>query len=343
MRVMTYLKPAPHPTRLSPPPALSNGPQAGNLKTMPSSVVMTASPKHPRPGLFTRCWQTLELIKFSHSVFALPFALATMLLAAGGVPGFWTLFWILWCLVSARTAAMAFNRWADWDYDVFNPRTRRRSQLGTRGIAFGLCVVALIAFVVGSAQLNLLCLALCPVACLIILGYSITKRFTAYTHAVLGLSLAIAPMGAWAAVRGTLLDSPLPWLMAGAVWCWVFGFDLIYSTMDIEFDRQARLHSFPARYGADAALKLARILHLLTWLILAAFGLLAPLSLPYWFAMLLILAALSFEHVLSHSGDLARINLAFFQMNALVGLFLILGIAASLHWPNWHLLPGGPL
>jgi len=195
---------------------------------MPSSVVMTSPPGGPRPGLIGRFFGTLELIKFSHTVFALPFALSAMLVAAQGVPGLWTLLWILWCLVSARTAAMAFNRWADWDYDTFNPRTRRRSQLGTRRMTMVLCGVALFAFVFGCSQLNFLCLALCPVACVLILGYSLTKRFTAYSHAFLGLALAAAPMGAWAATTGSL-DSPLPWLLAGAVWCWVFGFDLIYA------------------------------------------------------------------------------------------------------------------
>jgi 4-hydroxybenzoate polyprenyltransferase len=283
--------------------------------------------------MIRRFFQTLELIKFSHSVFALPFALSAMLVAARGVPDLWTLFWILWCLVSARTAAMAFNRWADWDYDVFNPRTKRRSQLGTRGMTLFLCLIALVAFVVGSAMLNYLCLVLCPVACLIVLGYSLTKRFTSYTHAVLGLALATAPMGAWAATTGELL-SPLPWLLAAAVWCWVFGFDLIYATQDVDFDRQAKLHSFPARHGVEAALRLARFLHLVTWLLLLAFGWLAGLSLPYWIAMGLIFFALIFEHVLSRSSDLAKINVAFFQMNALVGLILVLGVGICVYWPQ---------
>jgi 4-hydroxybenzoate polyprenyltransferase len=283
--------------------------------------------------MIRRFFQTLELIKFSHSVFALPFALSAMLVAAHGVPDLWTLFWILWCLVSARTAAMAFNRWADWDYDVFNPRTKRRSQLGTRPMTMTLCLIALVAFVVGSAMLNYLCLVLCPVACLIVLGYSLTKRFTAYTHAVLGLAIAAAPMGAWAATTGEL-TSPLPWLLAAAVWCWVFGFDLIYATQDVEFDQQAKLHSFPAKHGVEAALRLARFLHVLTWLILLAFGWLALLSLPYWIAMGLIFFALIFEHVLCQSNDLAKINVAFFQMNALVGLILVIGVALSVYWPT---------
>ncbi|MCE0523687.1 MAG: putative 4-hydroxybenzoate polyprenyltransferase [Methylacidiphilales bacterium] len=300
---------------------------------MPSSVAMTSPPGKPRSGLFRQFFGTLELIKFSHSVFALPFALAAMLVAARGVPDFWTLFWILWCLVSARTAAMAFNRWADWDYDTFNPRTKRRSQLGTRGTTMVLCALALAAFVIGCSQLNFLCLALCPVACVLILGYSLTKRFTSYSHAFLGLALAAAPMGAWAATSGSL-TSLLPWMLATAVWYWVFGFDLIYATQDVEFDRQARLHSFPARYGVKAALRLARILHFMTWLILLAFGWLAMLSLPYWIAMLLIFFCLIAEHVLCRSGDLGRINVAFFQMNALVGLFLVLGVGISIFWPG---------
>jgi 4-hydroxybenzoate polyprenyltransferase len=252
-----------------------------------------------------------------------------MLVAAHGVPDLWTLLWILWCLVSARTAAMAFNRWADWDYDAFNPRTKRRSQLGTRRTTLVLCVLALVAFVFGCAQLNILCLILCPVACVMILGYSLTKRFTSYTHAFLGLALAAAPMGAWAAVRGDFA-SPLPWLLAAAVWCWVFGFDLIYATQDVDFDRQAQLHSYPARHGVPAALRLARILHACTWLILLAFGWLAHLEMPYWVAMGLIFIALIVEHVLCRSSDLAKINVAFFQMNALVGLILVIGVGASL-------------
>jgi 4-hydroxybenzoate polyprenyltransferase len=300
---------------------------------MPSSVAMTSPPDRKRPGLFAQLAGTLELIKFSHSVFALPFALSSMLVAAKGVPTLWTLLWILWCLVSARTAAMAFNRWADWEYDVFNPRTRRRSQLGTKRSTLFLCILSLVAFVFGCAMLNYLCLVLCPLACAMILGYSLTKRFTSYSHAFLGLALAAAPMGAWAATTGELSSLP-PYLLAGAVWYWVFGFDLIYATQDIEFDRQARLHSYPARYGVQASLRLARLLHLITWVILAAFGWITGLSLPYWIAMGLIGLALIIEHSLSRSGDLGRINLAFFQMNGLVGLFLIIGVAASLHWPN---------
>jgi 4-hydroxybenzoate polyprenyltransferase len=300
---------------------------------VPSSVTMTAPPGGPRPGVFHRLFGTLELIKFSHSIFALPFALSAMLVAARGLPRPWMFVWIIWCLVSARTAAMAFNRWADWDFDAFNPRTKRRSQLGTRRSTLALCVMALFAFVFGCSQLNFLCLALCPLACVLILGYSLTKRFTAYSHAFLGLALAAAPMGAWAATTGNL-ESLLPWMLAAAVWYWVFGFDLIYATQDVEFDRQAQLHSFPARYGVPAALRLARILHVFTWLILLAFGWLAGLGMPYYIAMGLIFFALGVEHLLCRSNDLAKINAAFFQMNALVGLILVLGVLACFIGPH---------
>ena len=299
---------------------------------MPSSIAMTSPPDRERRGFFRQLAGTLELIKFSHSVFALPFALSAMLVAAHGVPSLRTLLWILWCLVAARTAAMAFNRWIDWDFDVANPRTKRRSQLGTKQSTLALCVVALIAFLIGTAMLNVLCLALSPLACAMIFGYSLTKRFTAYSHAFLGLALAAAPMGAWAATTGSLL-SPLPWLLAAGVWCWVFGFDLIYATQDVEFDRQARLHSFPAKYGVPAALRLARALHVLTWLILLAFGWLAGLGMPYYIAMVLIFFALIVEHLLCRSNDLERINVAFFQMNALVGLILVIGVGASVYLP----------
>jgi 4-hydroxybenzoate polyprenyltransferase len=241
-----------------------------------------------------------------------------------------TLVWILWCLVSARTAAMAFNRWADWDYDTFNPRTKRRSELGTRKSTMVLCAIALVAFIFGCAQLNFLCLVLCPVACVLMLGYSLTKRFTDYSHAALGLALAAAPMGAWAATTGSLM-SILPWMLAAAVWYWVFGFDLIYATQDVEFDQQARLHSFPARYGVPASLQLARVLHIFTWLILLGFGWIANLGVPYYIAMALIFIALIVEHILCRSTDLIKINLAFFQMNALVGLILVIGVGASIY------------
>jgi 4-hydroxybenzoate polyprenyltransferase len=276
-----------------------------------------------------RVADTLEFIKFSHTVFALPFALVAMLAAAGGVPEFSVVGWILVCMVSARTAAMGFNRWADWDWDQANPRTRRRAALGTRGLALALTLGGAFGLVGGAWALNPLCGFLSPVALAMVLGYSWTKRFTAYSHFFLGLALAAAPMGAWGAVTGSLLDGA-PWVLAGAVLLWVFGFDLIYATQDVDFDRAAGLHSFPARYGIPAALQVAGLAHAATWLLLAAFGWLVGFGMAYWASLAVVSGALAYEHRLSRMNDLARINLAFFHMNALVGLALLLGAWISL-------------
>jgi 4-hydroxybenzoate polyprenyltransferase len=279
--------------------------------------------------MLTRLRSTLEFIKFSHTLFALPFALISMLVAAGGLPHLRIFGWILVCLVSARTAAMAFNRYADWEYDIQNPRTAGRSKLASKGTALGLILFSLAVFVTATHFLNFLCFFLSPVAIVLILGYSLTKRFTAYSHAFLGLALAAAPMGAWAAVRGDL-RMLAPWLLAAAVLCWVFGFDLIYATQDVEFDRANGLHSFPARYGVDRALVLARVLHGLAWLILIAFGLSTSRGMVYWWGLGGVALALAAEHWLSRSGDLQKINVAFFQINALVGALLLAGTGIDL-------------
>jgi 4-hydroxybenzoate polyprenyltransferase len=293
-----------------------------------ASLSSTPAP-HP---LWQRIANILEFIKFSHTVFALPFALISMLVASHGLPGLRTFLLILVCMASARTAAMAFNRWADWNFDLTNPRTVRRSKLASRPTAAALTIGSLLIFSAGAFTLNPLCGWLSPVAAVLILGYSLTKRFTAFTHAFLGLALAAAPMGAWAAVTGELY-SPAPWCLAAAVWCWVFGFDLIYATQDIEHDRRSRLFSFPAQFGIAAALLMARVLHVVTWLILAVFGLLAALSVPYWISLAVVAGALLYEHRLCRTGELDKINVAFFQMNALVGAALLIGVSIALWMP----------
>ncbi|PAW76785.1 MAG: 4-hydroxybenzoate octaprenyltransferase [Verrucomicrobia bacterium Tous-C9LFEB] len=280
-------------------------------------------------GLFN----ALEFIKFSHTIFALPFALISMIVAAHGLPTLRTVLLILLCMVAARTAAMAFNRWADWEFDKTNPRTARRSTLVTRATACALYSLATAVFVVSSILINPLCGWLSPLAVLLILGYSLTKRFTAYTHAFLGLALAAAPMGAWAAVTGDLL-TPVPWSLAAAVWFWVFGFDLIYATQDVEHDRRSGLHSFPARYGVKATLAMATLLHILAWIALAVFGWLAAMSVPYWISLAIVAGALVYEHRLSRTGKLDQINVAFFQMNALVGVALFIGTALDV-WMSY--------
>lgn len=280
------------------------------------------------PDLKTKILNYLEFIKFSHTIFALPFALISMLVAAHGFPRWFVIGWILVCMVSARTAAMSFNRWADWDFDRGNPRTQMRSTLTSRVAALSITLACLGIFVVSASQLNFLCAVLSPVAILLVLGYSLTKRFTSYTHAFLGLALAAAPMGAWAAVTGSLL-TPAPWVLALAVWSWVFGFDLIYSTLDIDFDRRSGLKSFPSRFGIEKTLKLARILHLFTVIILLGFGLITQLGVTYWCAFVITMGALLYEHRLCQGRDVRRINQAFFSMNALVSSVLFLGTIFS--------------
>ena len=277
----------------------------------------------------TRVAQFLEFIKFSHTIFALPFALIAMLVAARGLPAWSTAGWILLCMVTARTAAMSFNRWVDWDFDRLNPRTLQRSTLASRRSAWVVMLVCLGTFVWATRQINVLCFQLCPLAIAMILGYSLTKRFTAYSHAFLGLALAAAPMGAWAAVTGTL-SNPAPWVMALAVWSWVFGFDLIYGILDLEFDREIGLNSFPSRHGISQTLLLTRLLHLLTLLALLGFGWLAGLHWPYWISWGVTCGALVYEQYLCQDRDVRRINQAFFHMNALVSVSLLIGTALSL-------------
>lgn len=287
---------------------------------------MTAADPAPAGSAWVRFGR---FIRFSHTIFALPFALAAMLLAAGGLPPLETVLWIVVCMVAARTTAMVFNRLADWDIDQRNPRTADRHRLVSKRAAQAVFLVAAMGFVAGAAMLNELCLALAPVAVALICFYSFCKRFTAGAHFFLGLALSAAPMGAWAAVRGTLLE-PVPWLLAFAVLCWVFGFDLIYALLDLDFDRKEGLHSFPARYGARAALALARLLHVAAVAAFAALGLAADaLGWGYAVACVLAATALVAEHRLGASGDPARINRAFFQVNAVVSVLILTGVAVD--------------
>lgn len=270
-----------------------------------------------------------KFVRFSHTVFALPFALITMALAADGWPG-WSIFgWILVCMVSARTAAMAFNRLADWEIDKLNPRTADRHRLIGKPVARALVLVSVALFAFACWNLNTLCLVLSPLALFLIFFYSITKRFSSFTHFFLGLALAAAPMGAWAAVRGDL-SSPVPWLFALAVLLWVAGFDLIYSTLDADFDRTAGLKSVPATYGVRTALALAPVLHVASAVVLGLAGWAADLGWPYAVAWVLACAGLWLEHRWARTGDLVQTNRAFFHVNAFVGLVLLSGVLAGL-------------
>ena len=279
----------------------------------------------PRPNIITRF---LQLIRFSHTIFALPFALGALLVAADGRPSLRTLLLALVCMVLARTAAMLFNRLSDWSLDQKNPRTARRHQLLQRPIAWALLAISAIGFLITSAAINRTPGFLGPVALLIIFFYSLTKRFTNMTHFFLGLALAVAPAGAWIAQTGRL-DLP-PLVLGVGVVCWVAGFDLIYATQDVDFDRQERLHSLVVKLGVPRSLRVAQWLHSIMFLALVAFGLTAQLGIIYYAAMPLVAAALLYEHRSARQLDLAGINRAFFQSNAFVSALFLVAVAADL-------------
>ncbi len=280
-----------------------------------------------------RPWFTL--VRFSHSLFALPFALASAWLAARGVPEPRVLALVVVCAVAARTAAMAFNRWLDRRIDAENPRTRARElPSGTLapGAVLALVGLAALAFLAAAWALNPLCGKLAPAVLAVLFLYSATKRFTAAAHFVLGLALALAPLGAWVAVRGDLAgDLAPPLLLALAVLTWVAGFDLIYACQDEAFDRAHGLHSLPARLGAARALRLSSALHGSTLLALALFAWRAQLGWIFALALLAAAALLVWQHTLVSPTDLSRVDLAFFTLNGWVSVGLFLGLALDLH------------
>jgi 4-hydroxybenzoate polyprenyltransferase len=276
--------------------------------------------------------RTLEMIKFEHSVFALPFALLGAMLAAGGWPPWGVLGWIVVAMVGARSAAMTFNRIADRRLDAANPRTRNRAlAAGTLslGFAWGFLLVSALVFFLAAWRLNPLCLKLAPLALGWVLFYSYTKRFTALSHWVLGIGLGIAPAAAWIAVRGSL--APRILLLTGAVALWVAGFDLLYACQDVDFDRgQPGLHSTPKRIGIAASLRLAQICHVvmlgLLVLLLRASGL-GGLA---WAGLAVVAGLLIYEHSLLAPDDLSRMNAAFFTVNGYIGILLLVFWGASL-------------
>lgn len=282
----------------------------------------------------SRVGRWFGLVRFSHSIFALPFALAGAWLAARGRPQWSTLGWIVLAAVAARTSAMAFNRWLDAGVDAANPRTKSREipsgQLTRASVAL-LALVASAVFVAVAFAINPLC-GWCSFPVLaVLLGYSATKRFTALAHVVLGLALGLAPLGAWLAVRGDFAgDLWVPIALAGAVLTWVAGFDLIYACQDAEFDRRAGLHSVPARFGVARALWLSRGLHAATLALLVFVGWRAELSWCYFVAVGLVAALLAWEQSLVRADDLSRVDLAFFTLNGWVGVLYFVGLALDL-------------
>lgn len=282
-------------------------------------------------SFFRSVGTTLEMIKWEHSIFALPFALVGAMLAAHGMPTIAQLLWIIACMVTARSAAMAFNRWADADLDATNPRTAIRAipaGLLTRRFAAGFTAVMAALFLLCAAQLNRLTLLLAPAVLVILFLYSYTKRFTRWSHLVLGLSLGIAPAAAWIAVRGSL--DPRILVLTLAVLFWVAGFDLLYSCQDVDHDRSQGLFSVPSSYGIAAAFALARIMHLvmlglLLWLV-SLFHL-GPVAVA---GILLVAALLLYEHLIVSPRDLRRLNAAFFTLNGVISVVFFVFIAASL-------------
>lgn len=274
----------------------------------------------------------LEMIKFEHTLFALPFALVGMVLAAQGWPEARTVGWIVAAMVGARSAAMGWNRLVDRDVDAANPRTRQRALpaglVTPRFVA--LFVAASLALLVLAAwRLNPLCLALSPLAILVLLGYSHAKRFTWLAHPLLGLALGGAPLGAWIAVRGDGAAPPL--LLAGVVVCWVAGFDVLYALQDEEFDRRAGLFSIPARFGTVASLWISGALHLGALAGLAALPFVYPpgLGAIYWVGVGGCAALLAYQHAIVRPSDLSRLDAAFFTANGLLALWLFAAVAAD--------------
>ena len=283
-------------------------------------------PPQPRIRTF------LEMVKFSHTVFALPFALLAALLAADGIPSLWKILWIIVAMAGARTGAMGANRLLDAKIDARNPRTKDRALpaglIDTRQALLLTCASYLV-FIFASAMLNSLCLHLAPYVIMLLTAYSAAKRYTIYTHYILGFCLGLAPIGAWIAITGSLALTPL--VLGFAVGCWVSGFDLLYSLQDIDFDQQEGLHSIPATIGIEQTLILARKLHLGMFGALFFIYLAAP-SLGWLFllALLAVAALLHYEHELLSPTDLTKIDTAFFTVNGYISITLFVVAAIDI-------------
>ncbi|OLB86120.1 MAG: 4-hydroxybenzoate octaprenyltransferase [Acidobacteriales bacterium 13_2_20CM_2_55_5] len=271
------------------------------------------------------------MIKWEHSIFALPFALCGAVLAANGLPAVHQVAWIIVAMVATRSAAMAFNRLADVSMDAANPRTRTRALPArelTPQFVSSFVVVSCAIFVFAASQLNRLALLLSPVALAVVLLYSYTKRFTRWSHLVLGLALGIAPSAAWIAVRGTL--DPRILLLTAAVTFWVGGFDVLYSCQDYDFDLETGLHSVPRYCGIAKALWIARLFHLLMLLLLVALVFVFGLGKLAVAGIVVVALLLIYEHSLVSADDLSRLNAAFFTMNGVISVLFFFFIAGDL-------------
>jgi 4-hydroxybenzoate polyprenyltransferase len=281
-------------------------------------------------GLFVKIRTTLEMIKWEHSIFALPFALTAVLLATGGVPGWRTLGLILFAMITARSCAMAFNRWADADLDAANPRTQNRAipaGLLTREFVLGFTILMGLGFLVAAAELNRLTLYLAPFVLIVLLGYSYMKRLSRWSHLVLGLALGLAPSAAWIAVRGSL--DPRIIVLTAAVMLWVGGFDVLYACQDFEHDREVGLHSIPQSLGIPAAFLVARLMHAAMLVLLIAFGYLFHFGVAGWLGIGAAALLLVYEHAIVSPKNMRRLNAAFFTMNGVIATVFLIFVAAD--------------
>jgi 4-hydroxybenzoate polyprenyltransferase len=283
------------------------------------------------PGILSKTRTTLEMIKWEHSIFALPFALTAALLAAHGLPAGRIILWILVAMIAARSCAMAFNRWADAELDAANPRTRSRAipaGLLSRQFVFGFTCITALVFVLAANELNPLTLYLSPVVLVVLLGYSYLKRFTRWSHLGLGLALGLAPSAAWIAVRGALDARIL--VLSAAVMLWAGGFDVLYACQDFEHDRSAGLHSLPQAVGIPRAFLAARAMHLAMLGLLVWFGMLFKFGVIGWLGIAAVALLLAYEHSLVSPRDLRRLNAAFFTMNGVIATVFLAFVAADL-------------
>jgi 4-hydroxybenzoate polyprenyltransferase len=271
---------------------------------------------------------TLEMIKWEHSIFALPFALTGAVLAAGGCPSLRVLFWILVCMVSARSAAMAFNRLVDAKLDAANPRTAMRAIPAghlSQGFVLAFTILAAAVFLLGAAMLNRLTLELAPVALAVVLAYSYMKRVTRWSHLILGLALGIAPAAAWIAVRGTF--APRAVLLTAIVVLWVGGFDVLYACQDFAHDRSVGLFSVPAAFGMESAFWIARVMHVGVVVLLFVMLHVFVLGAIATAGMCIVAGLLVYEHSIVGPKDISRMNAAFFTLNGIISVVFFLSVA----------------
>lgn len=282
-------------------------------------------------GMVSKLKTTLEMIKFEHTLFALPFAFLGAILAANGLPTWHQILWITIAMIGARSAAMTFNRIVDRDIDAQNPRTANRELPSGKlslGFAWGFLFVSIGVFLLAAWSLNWLTFALSPVALLSVLGYSYAKRFTAFAHLLLGWALAISPTAAWIAVRGAI-DSEVPLLLSLFVLMWTAGFDVLYACQDHDFDKNSGLYSIPARFGIARALWISRLFHFQAFVVLVLLYLVSGLGWPALAGVGLVGALLIYQHTLVKPNDLSRMNAAFFTTNAFVSFILLISFGSA--------------